>query len=69
MMHHISLIMLWNAVQTLVGGSLYLQSRIKDLIVGFRYDISLMILLFAKLTQQLIIFIIYLVWFDGGFWI
>ena len=38
------------------------------MIVGFRYDVFLMIL-FAKLTQQLIIFIIYLVWFDGGFWI
>ena len=69
MMHHISLMMLWNAVQTLVGGSLYLWSRIKDLIVGFGYNVFLMILLFANLTQQLIIFIIYLVWFDGGFWI
>ena len=52
--------MLWNAVQTLVGGSIF---------IGFGCDVSLMTLLFAKLTQQLIIFIIYLVWFDGGFWI
>ena len=37
--------------------------------MGFKYDVSLMILLFAKLTQQLIIFIMYLVLFDGGFWI
>ena len=40
--------------------------------MGFGYDVSLMILLFAKLTQQLslsIIFIMYLVRFDCGFWI
>ena len=53
MMHHTSLMMLRNAVQTSVEGSLYLWSTIMDLIVGFGYDVSLMILLFVELTQQL----------------
>ena len=45
--------MLRNAVQTSVEGSLYLWSTIMYLIVGFGYDVSLMILLFVELTQQL----------------
>ena len=53
MMHHISLMMLRNVIQTSVEGSLYLWSRIMDLIVGFRYDVCLIILLFAQLIQQL----------------
>ena len=58
MMHHISLMMLRNAVQTSVKGPLYLYPQIMDLIVGFEYDVPLMILLFVgglfvELTQQL----------------
>ena len=52
-MHHISLMMLRNDVAVLAEGSLYLQSRIRDLIVDFGYDVSLVILWCARLTQQL----------------